>query len=313
MDTWINDELAQFKKATFLLILRRISQFGIGTILFQSYLGVFETKQVYAGPLKQGCVPGLTCHACPTSYAGCPIGLIQHFAAIHRFPFLLIGVLGLIGLIAGRFVCGWLCPWGLLQDVMFVFKRIRVKIPLWLDYFKYATLVGLVFIIPYYTHQHWFSKLCPVGGLIAGIPWTVWNPDDPVFEAAVVDPASIGTMFFIKMTILGFFLVIFLFIKRPFCRTVCPLGATYGLFNKVSLVSLKVRTSCPECGQCSDLCPMDLCVNEDFNSDNCIRCLDCLQCKHVDFYWNLPWKSREKPEGKQVVTAFPVECKSECK
>jgi len=284
--------LAKFKKITPLLIARRVTQLGVGTLLFNSYFKVFESKQIYDGPLKQGCVPGLNCHACPTALMGCPIGMMQYFAANHRFPFYLIGFLAIIGLLSGRFTCGWLCPWGLLQDVMRFFRSIRVKIPKLLNYGKYATLLVLVLIIPYITHQHWFSKLCPMGGLIAGIPWVVWNPTDPVFETSVVDPESIGSFFWIKMAILGAFLGLFLFIKRPFCRTICPLGAIYAFFNRVSLVSFKVKASCNECGKCSDLCPMDLDVQTELNSENCIKCFDCTQCKHVEYEWNWPWQNK---------------------
>ena len=294
------------KKITPLLILRRITQFGIGTLLLNSYFTVFQTKQIYDGPFRSVCVPGLNCHACPTAMMGCPIGMLQHFSATHKFPFFLIGFLGVIGLISGRFTCGWLCPWGLLQDVMHAFKRLTVHIPKYLTHLKYATLIILVLILPYLTYQHWFSKLCPMGALIAGIPWAVWNPDDPVFESAIVDPASIGTMFWIKMIILGVFLALFLIVKRPFCRTVCPLGATYALFNRVSLVSVKVKSSCTDCGRCEEICPMDLKVRTEVNSENCIKCLDCTQCEHVEFTWNLPWRNGNSVVPKEQIPRSQV-------
>ncbi len=279
------------KKITPLLILRRFTQIGIGTLLFNSYFAVANTKTIYAGPFRNICVPGLNCHACPTATMGCPIGMLQHFATTHHFPWFLLGFLGIIGLLSGRFTCGWLCPFGLLQDVLHSFKKLTVRIPRPLYYFKYVVLVVVVLIIPYFTYQHWFSKLCPCGALIAGIPWAIWNPIDPVFEGAIIPPDAIGAMYWTKIWILGFFLVLFVFIKRPFCRTICPLGATYALFNKVSLVSLKVKDSCTNCGRCRELCPMDLDVRTQVNTENCIKCLDCTQCEHVEFAWNLPWKT----------------------
>lgn len=290
--------MSEFKKIDKLFLLRRFTQIGVGTILLQSYFKVFSTKQIYDGPLKNGCVPGLLCHACPTATMGCPIGMLQHFAATHRFPFYLIGILGIIGLISGRFTCGWLCPFGLLQDAMHWFKQLKVRIPIWLNYMKYPILVIVTIVIPYITQEHWFSKLCPSGALVAGIPWTLWNPTDPVFDMAVIPTEAVGTMFWIKIWILGAFLMLFVFIKRPFCRTVCPLGAIYALFNRISLVSMKVNDSCPSCGMCPDLCPMDLTVETEINSENCIKCLDCTQCNHVEFYWNLPWK--KQPEDFKV-------------
>lgn len=274
-------------------ILRRVSQIGVGTLLFNSYWGVLQTKMVYGGPLRNVCVPGLNCHSCPTALMGCPIGMMQHFSATHRIPWFLIGFLGIIGLVSGRFTCGWLCPWGLLQDVLHRFKKLTVRIPKLLIYFKYAVLVGVVIILPYFTYEHWFSKLCPNGALIAGIPWVLWNPVDPEIGITALDPAEVGTMFTIKMIILGAFLLLFLVIKRPFCRTVCPLGAIYALFNRISLVSLKVKGTCTDCAQCPAICPTDLEVRTQVNSEGCIKCLECTQCEHVKFSWNWPWKKRE--------------------
>jgi polyferredoxin len=291
--------LAQFKRITPLLVARRISQVAVATVLFNSYFKVFQTRRIYAGPIRQLCIPGLSCHACPSAVAGCPIGMLQHFAAAHSFPFYLIGFLGLIGLTSGRFTCGWLCPFGLLQDVSYAFKRLTVRIPKLLNYGKYVVLLVLAIIIPYITNEHWFSKLCPCGALIAGIPWALWNPTDPVFGIAAIAPESIGTLFWVKLTILGVFLILFLLIKRPFCRTICPLGAIYSLFNRISLVSLKQASICQDCGKCRELCPVDLEARTEINSANCIKCLDCLQCKHVKFAWNLPWKSKP-PEALPV-------------
>ena len=206
----------------------------------------------------------------------------------HKIPYFLIGFLGLIGLFSGRFTCGWLCPFGLLQEAMHFFKKKVVKIPKILDFAKYAVLVILVLILPWFTGAHWFSRLCPSGALTAGIPWALWNPVDPTYDLPYIQADAIGHMFWLKMAILVAFLLLFLFIKRPFCRTVCPLGAIYSFFNKHSLVSLKVSEKCVDCGKCSELCPMDLEARTEINTQNCIKCLDCTQCKHVHFQWKLP-------------------------
>jgi len=298
------------KKVTPLLLLRRFTQIGIGTLLLNSYFAVFQTKEIYGGALRSVCVPGLNCHACPTALMGCPIGMMQYFAATHSFPWFLIAFLAIIGLISGRFTCGWLCPFGLVQDAMHAFKRFRVRIPRQLNYLKYVVLVVVVIIIPYFTYEHWFSKLCPCGALIAGIPWAIWNPENPSFGRATILAEQIGALFWLKIWILGFFLMLFLFIKRPFCRTICPLGATYALFNRVSFVSLKVEDSCTDCGRCRELCPMDLDFRTEINSENCIKCLDCTQCEHVKFKWYLPWigigKKLQKFEKPVRVREIPV-------
>lgn len=291
-------------KSNPLHFFRRFSQLGIGVLLLNSYFAVGVTKQIYGGPLRSVCVPGLNCHACPTATMGCPIGMLQYFAANHSFPWFLIGYLGIIGLLSGRFTCGWLCPFGFVQDIMNFFQRIRVHIPKFLYYFKYVFLVSLCIVIPYYTYEHWFSMLCPCGALIAGIPWSLWNPIDPVFGGPVIAADAIGTMFWIKLWILGAFLALFMFIKRPFCRTVCPLGGIYAFFNRISLVSLKVKSGCSNCGQCRDLCPVDIEPQTEINSEACIKCLECTQCEHISFDVNWPGKPDNsfKPIPMQVKT-----------
>jgi polyferredoxin len=137
----------------------------------------------------------------------------------------------------------------------------------------YAFLVILVFIIPYITLEPWFSKLCPAGTLEAGIPQVLLQP---------ALRAQIGWLYFLKLAILAVFLVWMVFMKRPFCRYVCPLGAIWSPFNRVSMVQLDVeQEGCVQCGQCREVCPVDISVYDAPNTDQCIRCLACVEaCPH---------------------------------
>jgi len=156
-----------------------------------------------------------------------------------------------------------------------------------LNYAKYVILVVLVLIIPYITYENWFSKLCPFGALIAGIPWVAWNPVDPDFGTKIIEADMIGWLYYFKMAILAFFLTWFIFSKRPFCRVACPLGAIWALFNRVSLLKSKVEKSCPVCGNCSSYCPMGLDLKTEIDSENCIKCMDCSMCNHVKVEFKL--------------------------
>lgn len=264
-----------------LVTWRRFSQIGIGIFLTNGYFQVFLTRITYNGFWRGTCVPFLNCHACPTAIFSCPIGMLQHFMAIQSFPYFLLGFFMIIGLIVGRAACGWLCPFGLIQDWLYRIKTRKFGIPKFLNYTKYLVLVGLVVIIPYLTAEHWFSKLCPFGALIAGIPWVVWNPTDPDFDAPVIDTALIGPMYYIKISILVVFLFWFIIAKRPFCRTICPMGAIWALFNRISLLRATVKESCTDCHQCKTVCPMELNVYKEVNSENCIKCFECTSCQHV--------------------------------
>jgi len=107
--------------------LRRLIQV-IATFLTNSSLGFILTRKIYQGPLKPFCVPGLNCYSCPAATFACPLGSLQFiFASIQpslasaRFHVgsFIIGFLGMIGMLAGRFPCGWLCPFGFLQELLY--------------------------------------------------------------------------------------------------------------------------------------------------------------------------------------------------
>ena len=268
--------------------LRRFIQ-AASTVLSNSYIGTLSTRTVNTNMLKGICVPFLNCYACPTALFSCPIGTMQHFMAIHTIPYYLLAFIALIGFTIGRMACGWVCPFGFLQDFMYMIKSPKIKIPYFLSYMKYVILILFVIVIPYNTGQVWFSKLCPAGTLTAGIPWTLWNPTNPATGLLVL-PSGPGGMFYMSLLLLIGFMLWFVLSKRPFCRVVCPMGTILSLFNRYSMVSLSVGRHCDGCDTCRVSCPMDLNVSVNFNSGDCIRCLECTRCGHV-----------------QVTTSFPIQ------
>lgn len=174
-----------------------------GILLSNGYLSILVSGQIYKGPLKGLCVPFLSCFACPLAIFSCPIGALQHFMAIRTVPLMLLGGIGMLGVTAGRMTCGWLCPFGLLQDLLHRLPGPKIEIPGPLRNLRYVVLVGLVLIVPYWTGSPWFSKLCPAGTLTAGIPWVIGD-----YTGAMV-LGDIGSLFLLKLLILGAFLSIF--------------------------------------------------------------------------------------------------------
>ena len=156
---------------------RRICQFFCAA-LSNSYLVSLFSRTIYRGSLKGFCVPGLNCYACPLALFACPIGTIQHFVAHGAYYITLytIGILGITGALIGRMACGWICPFGLLQDLLFKIRSRKFSLPRWLRYGKYAALGILVLAIPLITKQAWFCKLCPAGGIEGAIPMLILDP-----------------------------------------------------------------------------------------------------------------------------------------
>jgi polyferredoxin len=238
------------------------------------YLG-FVNKSIYQGSAKEICAPTLNCYACPGALFACPIGTLQHFVIVGQaVPYYVAGYLAAIGAVVGRMTCGWLCPFGFLQDLLYKVRSVKITIPRLLLYFKYLVLVGVVLIITFIFQEPWFSKLCPDGILIGGMPWSLL--DENIRD-------MFRQMFWIKLGILSFFVTWSTAAKRPFCRTTCVLGTIYSFFNAFSFYQMRVdEKGCTRCGRCRDVCPMDIAIYENTRSVECIRCLECTACPSVE-------------------------------
>jgi polyferredoxin len=254
-----------YSLTTWLARVRRWpAQLG-ATLLFNSYFLAPWLKSV-------PCV-GFNCYACPAAVVACPIGSLQHFGVIRQVPLYLLGFLALIGGLFGRMGCGWVCPFGWLQELLH-----KIPVPKWrisnrLSWLRYVFLVVLVGIVPIITLEPWFCKLCPAGALEAGLPLVLFNAE--IRELA-------GWLFGAKLVILVAFLGWMMTTSRPFCRFVCPLGAIYSLFNRVSGVRLSFSDgACKRCDICARACPTGLYPPDEIDSAGCIRCLECLKaCPH---------------------------------
>ena len=234
----------------------------------------------FLGTIDQGdtkivCAPGLNCYSCPAAIGACPIGSLQSALSAKKpsFPFYVLGFLLLVGLAAGRWICGWLCPFGWVQDLIYkipFFKKIRTfRGDRYLRLLKYAVLAVPVILLPLIdTLVPYFCKyLCPSGTLFGAIPLTLANG---------TLRAQIGPLFWWKIGVLLAILLGSLLIARPFCRYLCPLGAIYGLINRVSLTHLAYdESACVHCNKCEPVCPMGIDPKKQFDSMECIRCGRC--------------------------------------
>ena len=254
-------------------------RFGIlaaASLIQNAYFKGFFTGKIYQGPIKNVCVPGLNCYSCPGAVGSCPIGSLQSFLSglKFRFPYYVVGLLLFFGAVLGRAVCGLLCPFGLLQELLYLIpgvpKKNRFPGDRPLRYLKYVVLVLLVIVLPLcFALTPFFCKyLCP-SGTVAGLLLAL--RDNLV-------RAQLGGIFLWKASLLVLIVAACLFLWRPFCKYLCPLGAIYGLFNKFALYRMDLdKESCIHCGKCARACRMCVDPSQSPNSPECVRCGDCVK------------------------------------
>lgn len=250
--------------------------------LTNSYLAGFLHGKIYKGSLKKLCVPGMNCYSCPGALGACPIGAMQAVIGSWNFKltFYVAGFLMFVGALLGRFVCGWLCPFGLLQELLhkipFPKKLKSFRGDRLLRKLKYVILLVFVLLLPMYVVDllgqgaPYFCKLlCPVGTLEGGISLVLLNK---------AMRGALGWLYVWKNVVLFVVLFLSVVIYRPFCKYICPLGAVYSVFHPIAVFRYRVdEEKCIKCGKCAEVCEMGCNPVENANSPECIRCGKCKQ------------------------------------
>lgn len=256
-------------------------------LLTNSFFEGFKTGKIYGGKWKQLCVPGMNCYSCPGAKGSCPIGALQAVIGSPKFKFsyYVVGFLFFVGALIGRGVCGYLCPFGLVQDLLhkipFVKKIETFKGDKALRKAKYLILLVFVILLPLFLVDiigqgaPYFCKLiCPVGMMEGGIPLVLMNKSMR---------GAIGFLYAWKGLILILTIFLSIVIYRPFCKYICPLGAIYSLFNSVSLFRYTLdHQKCIHCGRCKAVCEMQCDPVKNCNDLECIRCGKCKNVCPVD-------------------------------
>ena len=249
------------------------------TLLTNIHLPNFFRGGIYQGKGKSVCVPGLNCYSCPAASGSCPIGSFHAVVGSSKFGFsyYITGFLILLGVLLGRFICGFLCPFGWLQELLHKIpsKKLSTKKLKPLTYLKYIILLLAVVLLPALAVNDvgmgdpFFCKyICPQGVLEGAIPLSLVNEGIR---------AALGTLFVQKLFILLAVVALSILFYRPFCKWICPLGAFYALLNKISLLEIKMdEQKCVSCGKCAASCKMDVDVRKTPNHAECIRCGKCI-------------------------------------
>ena len=247
-------------------------------LLFNANLKGYITGEIYTGKLKNACTPGLNCYSCPGASGACPLGALQNSLASSgkTAPYYVFGIIMLYGLMFGRWICGFLCPFGLIQELFHKIPTPKIKkgrITRVLSFFKYVVLAFFVILLPLaYAFRNFplpgFCKyICPAGTLEGAMGLLSNRVNESYLR-------MLGPLFTWKFLLMVSILVACVFIFRFFCRFLCPLGALYGLFNRISLVGVKLdRGACTDCGLCVGKCKMDI---KHVGDAECIQCGECM-------------------------------------
>ena len=252
---------------------RRIIQL-YAALLYNANIKGFISGDIYKGATKNLCVPGMNCYSCPGAVGACPLGSLQNalYASNSSTLAYIFGTLVLFGLLLGRTICGWLCPIGLGQELLYKIKTPKVKknkVTRVFSYLKYVLLAVLVIIIPMTVFIPGFCEyICPAGTFQGGLGLLLQ-------EERYATLAQLGPLFTWKFTVMILVIVGSIFFFRFFCRFLCPLGALYGFFCRIAVLGVKLdKNKCTDCGLCIAACKMDI---KRVGDHECIHCGECIK------------------------------------
>lgn len=283
-------------------------------LLHNAHIKGFISGKLFDGPLKNICGPGLNCYSCPGAITACPLGSIQNALAESKTktPTYVFGIILLYCIILGRTICGYLCPAGLLQELLYKIKTPKLKksqVTRILSYTKYVILFILVIGVPLmYALQEnnmpvpGFCKyICPIGTFEGGVFLLIPSSNSDYY-------GMLGALFSWKFLVMLIIVLAAIFIYRVFCRFLCPLGALYGLFNKLSIIGIKVdKEKCSDCHACINVCKMDV---KEVGDHECINCGECIShCKEEAIKWKNIIADIRKERRQELALAANTEVK----
>ena len=227
---------------------------------------------------------------------------LQYLLTLWVFPYLAFSVFMLFGSILGKTTCGWVCPFGLFQDLirLIPIKKKRVSRPANKSLGRIGLTVLIFILIMSFvigiTFRNTGAKTA--FGVGRDIPYATIDPSTSLFATlyyylnwgmqSETFGAEIGQwkfLFFLRILILIAVLVLITLYPRAYCRWLCPTGVLLGFFSRFSLLGMRInKNRCTSgCDHCEKACPMQVPVldyDKDITNKSCINCGECIDaCK----------------------------------
>jgi len=224
------------------------------------------------------------------------------------FPWFALASFLLVGVLLGKSLCGWVCPFGFIQDIIVFIKRKKTEFSprthetmLLIKYFvlgitlfisatfsaaklagisaNYERALGVFVKAP-------FTALSPSETLFATLPRMVQNFSAAMVEKQVFDVlsgvSSLPALFWAQLVIMIAVLVFTAYVPKGWCRYFCPHGAFMAILNRFSFLGLRrdpVKCAKGGCRVCVEVCPMRVPILnlpwEKFSDPECIYCMKC--------------------------------------
>jgi phosphate/phosphite/phosphonate ABC transporter binding protein len=208
------------------------------------------------------------------------------------------GAIFLLTFVFGRFVCGWACPFGFLQDVgAKLLVRLGAKLPKPTSQPRLARYLTAALVLGHFVVLPWLADGARIWQLDLHYaePWLLGFPFDL-------------TLFVLDLILVALVLGVVLplaFGPRPYCKMVCETGllldrsAAFG-FGRIRRNHGFDRNTCLSCNRCTNVCPQGIDVAREVDlfdrvvSTDCVTCLQCVdRCPNGTIVYSLRKKARD--------------------
>jgi ferredoxin-type protein NapH len=220
------------------------------------------------------------------------------------FPWIPLASFFLVAAFLGRSLCGWVCPFGLVQDLMGIVKRKHLEVSArthdWMIYIKYLVLLVVLLVsgsLAATLASGSGESLRSALGVFAAAPFNALNPADTLFavipngifnlvnggvDSFLSGVLAVRPLLWARFVILGAVLVFAAYVPRSWCKYFCPHGAILAFLNRFSFLGLTrdpLKCTKAGCNDCVEACPMNVPILdlpwEKFTHPECIYCLKC--------------------------------------